>query len=92
MTQRLDEYGRHFTNASKLDFKPQVIAHSKQASWAKSTTDFRINTQRIPFRLFTNLVKFIDNILDPLRCHLDIMINAGLMINAATETSASYSS
>lgn len=27
MTQRLGEYGRDFTNASQLDFKPQVITH-----------------------------------------------------------------
>lgn len=36
----------------------------------------------------TNLVKFMDNILDPLRCHLNIVINAGLMVNATTESSA----
>lgn len=33
----------------------------------------------------------MDNILYPLRCHLDIMINAGLMINTTTETCTSYS-
>lgn len=27
MTQRLEEYGRDFTNAAKPDFKPQVITH-----------------------------------------------------------------
>lgn len=28
MTQRLEEYGRDFTNASQLDFEPQVIRHN----------------------------------------------------------------